>query len=97
MTTGEIVGFWVAPNQYRMYDPRTNIKWMVLVPGAELLDGAEVEDVVAEANEEFAEYVKTQPAHQAMPLDQQHELAPHLREIAASKRRAREVGHGRYW
>ena len=92
-----ITGFWVGTDQYRMYDARSHTTWLVMIPGAEYLDENEVADMVDEAREEFTEQVKERPDHQAMPRSQQNELAPHLREIEASKWRFREVGHGKYW
>ena len=92
-----ITGFWVGTDQYRMYDERTKTTWLVMVPGADLLDNNEVYDIVEEAKEQFAEQIKEKPTHQAMPIAQQHELAPHLRAIEETNRKVRETGHGRYF
>ena len=92
-----ITGFWVGTDQYRMYDGRSHTTWLVMIPGAEYLDMSEIEDMVEEAKEEFAEQVKERPTHQTMSPDQQHELAPHLRAIEESKQRLRETGNRRYF
>jgi len=93
----EIVGVWVSPIQYRMTNARTATVRMLFLPQAPMMGPAEIEDLVGEGEEMFRDYLAGKANHQAMPKAQQHEFGPHLRAIEASKRRARQVGHGRYW
>ena len=97
--TPTVTGVWKNEYQYRMYDSRTHTSRLVFVCA---LDGGmsepeEVEDVIAEYKERFVEELKDKPDWVRMPLDQQHELAPHLRAIEASKRKRRETGNPRYY
>ena len=92
-----IVGFWATPVQYRMYDARTRSTQMAFLPQAAYLSPVEIEDMLGMARERFQEELTERGDHQTMPRSQQHEFGPHLRQIEASKRRFKQVGHGRYW
>jgi len=93
----EITGVWVSPIQYRMTNARTSTVRMLFLPQAPMMEQAEIADLVGEGEEMFRDYLASKATHQAMPKSQQHEFGPHLRAIETSKRRARQVGHGRYW
>ena len=95
-----VTGIWVTPIQYRMTDTRTHTTKMALIPGADdptLYDAEELHEAVMYAEERFIEVLRDKPNWQQMPRETQHELGPHLKEIETSKRRRKEVGHGRYW
>ena len=82
-----------------MYNERTHTTREVVIPGADdstIYDGAELEDATMAAMEQFALAVKDKPDWRPMPIDQQHELAPHLRSIEESKRRRKETSNPRY-
>lgn len=92
-----VSGVWVTPIQFKMYDTRTHTTRMLFLPQAPIMAAAEIEDLVEEGKEMFREYLQGKAAHQEMPRSQQHELGPHLISIEQSRRRVRDVGHGRYW
>ena len=92
-----ITGVWVTPIQFRMTDARTHTTRMLFLPQAPFMDLHEIEDLVEEGKEMFAEYLAGKADHQTMPRTQQHECGPHLRAIEASKRRRRETGNRRYY
>lgn len=96
-TLAEITGVWVTPIQFRMMDRRTHTTRLLFLPQAPIMEAAELADMVEEGKELFRDYLAGKATHQPMPKAQQHEFGPHLRAIETSKRRFREVGHGRYW
>ena len=69
---------------------------MLFLP-QENLEQAERDDLVDWGKEQFLAYLDGRPTRKVMPRSQQHEFGPHLRSIEESKRRFRQVGHGRYW
>ena len=95
----EPVGMWVGPHTYRMYDSRTQTTKHIAIMSIDGLPSApeEIADIVEEYKERFAAECAAMPDHQVMPKSQQHDFAPHLRDIEASNHRRYEVGHGKYW
>ena len=97
--TPTVSGMWVNDYQYRMYDSRTHISRLVFVAALDggLSEPEEVADVIAEYSERFVEELRDKPDWRPMPIDQQHELAPHLRAIEASNRKRLETGNPKYF
>lgn len=92
-----IQGVWMTPDNYRVYEVETQREENFFIPGTDLLETMELQELVAALNEK-AEVVFRAPEKTKMTRDQQHDLGGVMLQIRKSKRYKKDNGgHGRFW
>lgn len=88
--------YWVNPSCFKIVEVETGREQTITVPGADLLERDELEDIVLAMMEE-AESDFKEPENPPLSRDQQRDLGGVLMDIRASNRYKQENNHSRYW
>jgi len=92
-----IQGMWVNLEHYRVYEIETQREENFLIPGTDLLEPTEMEELVIALNEKAQATFNTPPPP-TMTKDEQHDLGGVLKDIRASKDYSKaNSGHERFW
>ena len=94
-----LTGLWTGRHSYKVLDPESGRSETVVIMGTdeEMDDPVNTDELAHWARERVAAGWATHQPKPELTKDQQHELGEALTTITASKRRRREVGHGRWW
>ena len=94
-----LVGLWAGRQRYVLIDPETSREYPIIIPGIELLDRNEIDEIILWQTEKTEKEIAQHKAKALPPLTEakQHELGQILLEIRDSKTFRKENGHPRYW
>ena len=94
-----LTGLWTGRHSYKVLDPASGRSETVVIMGTdeEMDDPVNTDELAHWARERVAAGWASEQPKPELTKHQQHDLGAVLKDITASKRRRREVGHGRYW
>jgi len=90
------MSYWVTGDHLKVVEVESGRERNVFIPGSDLLEAEELEDLVGWQIERAEEYFK-QPQERPMTKSEQNQLGGTLMEIKASREYGRENLHERYW
>lgn len=93
----KLTGVWANQNKYVFLDIDSGQEHPIFIPGANLLDKAEMEEVLCWQQERVAKDIADRAPKPSLSDTQQHDLGQTLLQVRASKVFRIENLHGRYW